>query len=121
MKPVSMTIKEWLIKKMAIKLVVSEKTIEAVINHQYDSASVATKTHNSLEISGFGKFMFNAKRANKQMDKYMSQKAMYESALQDPKISEVVRRNTTMRLETVLGNIKALTPKLNNDESSENI
>lgn len=117
-KPNSMTMKEWLIKKLAIKLVVSEKTIEAVVNHQYDSASVATKTNNSLEISGFGKFMFNSKRADKQMNKYDSQKAMYEETLADPNISDVVRRNTTMRLETVLGNIKALKPKLNNDEPS---
>jgi nucleoid DNA-binding protein len=116
MKPASMSMKEWLIKKMAIKLVISEKTIEAVINHQFDSASEATKTNNSVEISGFGKFVFNVKRAHKQMLKYESQKAMYEAALLDIDITDAVRRNTTMRLETVIGNIVALSPKLNNNE-----
>ena len=121
MKPVSMSMKEWLIKKMAIKLVISEKTIEAVINHQYDSANVATKNNNSIEFSGFGKFVFNEKRAAKQMIKYNAQMVMYNSILQDETISEAVRRNTTMRIATVEGNIEALKPKLRNDESSKNI
>jgi nucleoid DNA-binding protein len=113
--------KEWLIKKMAIKLVVSEKTIEAVINHQYDSASEATKNNNSIEFSGFGKFMFNEKRAVKQMKKYDAQMVMYNSTLQDETISEAVRRNTTMRIATVLANIEALKPKLKDNGFSQNI
>lgn len=114
-KPASMTMKEWLIKKMAIQLVISEKIIEAVINHQFDSAFCATKDHNSIEISGFGKFVFNEKRAAKQMQKYNTLVEMYTKTLNREDSSEAVKRNMTMRLATLADNITALTPKLNKD------
>jgi nucleoid DNA-binding protein len=115
-KPASMTIKEFIIKKIAVNRLVSkmvsEKTIDAVISHQFESAHAATAYCNSIEISGFGKFSFNIKRANKQMDKYNSQMAMYTKMLEDETISPAVKRNTEMRIQTTLDNIKVLKPKL---------
>jgi hypothetical protein len=50
------------------------------------------------------------------MAKYESQIAMYTKILEDDTISNAVRRNNEMRLETVYNNVKALKPKLNSDE-----
>ena len=112
-----MTIKEFIIKKIAVNRLVSkmvsEKTIDAVISHQFESAHAATAYCNSIEISGFGKFSFNMNRANKQMEKYNKQVAFYTSILEDETTSPAIIRNTKMRLETTLGNIKVLKPKLN--------
>ena len=52
-------------KKMAIGMVVNERVIDQVITHQFNSAEDATKTNNSIEISGFGKFVFNMSKAVK--------------------------------------------------------
>lgn len=111
-KPNSMSIKEWLIKILSKKINVAEKTIDIVITHQFDSANDATVTNDSIEISGFGKFVFNSKRAIKQMEKYDSQKLMYDTLLLDLTLSEKSRRNTELRLETINSNIKALKPKM---------
>ena len=62
-----MTDKEFLIRTIASKLLVAEKTIEAVINHQFISANQAMDTNKSVEISGFGKFMFNEKKAARRL------------------------------------------------------
>jgi len=112
MKPASMTVKEWLIKKLSIKLVVSEKVIDAVVTHQFDAANDAVNLCNSIEISGFGKFMFNMRRGHKQMESFLKVKEGYEETLADETISNTVRSNTEMRLKTLLGNIKSLKPKL---------
>lgn len=111
-KPQSMSVKEWLIKRLAISIIVPERVIDAVISNQFDTANDALKTSKSIEISGFGKFIFNESKAIKQMVKYESQKNTFENILSDPEISETRRRGIEMKLETTLNNIKALTPKL---------
>lgn len=110
-RPVSMSVKEWIIKKMSIKLVVPEKTINDVITHQFDSANDALNLHKSLEISGFGKFHFNQVKAEKQMVKFLSQKDMYENMLSQ-ELTPQKRKNTEVRLENVNNYIKYLKPKL---------
>lgn len=110
-RPASMSIKEWIIKKMAIKMVVSEKVIDSVVTHQFDSANDALNLHKSLEISGFGKFHFNQTKAEKQMVKFLSQKEMYENMLSQ-ELTPQKRKNTEVRLENVNNYIKYLKPKL---------
>ena len=58
-KPISMSMKDYLIRVQSVKAMMSEKIIEAVVNHQFQSASLAMRTNNSIELSGFGKFYFN--------------------------------------------------------------
>lgn len=109
--------KEWITKKMAIKMVVSEKVIDSVVTHQFDSANDALNVHKSVEISGFGKFYFNEKKAIKTMEKYSSQKDMYETVLEDPTTSDVKRANVQVRLANLLISIKTLKPKINESET----
>jgi hypothetical protein len=100
-----MSIKEFLVKKIAINKVcdkmVSEKTIDTIISHQFDSANAATATNNSIE-----------KRGVKQMQKYTEQVSYYSKMLSS-ELTDVERRNAEMRLESVNNNVKALKPKLN--------
>ncbi len=111
-KPASMSLKEWLIKKIAIKLVISEKIINEIITHQFDSANDALETCKSIEIAGFGRFIFNQKKANTQMAKLLSQKSMYEKMLLNEEISLLKRNNTEVRLRNTDLNIKFLINKI---------
>ena len=52
-----------------------------MITHQFNAAEDATKTKNSLEISGFGKFVFNTSKANKKIVKLIKVKKVYEQQL----------------------------------------
>jgi nucleoid DNA-binding protein len=112
-KPPSMSVKEWLIKKMAVNMVVSEKIINEVVTHQFDSANDALNLHKSVEISGFGKFYFNQKRAIKKLEKWELIKKAYENMLQDDSLSETKRKNTEVRLEKLLVSIKLLNKRIN--------
>jgi hypothetical protein len=112
-KPKSLTSKEYIIRLLAPKLLISEKIIDAVITHQFNGANAATIGNESIEISGFGKFLFNKKKAYKKMDKFLSQKKLFEFVIANPETSEQKRRSTNLKLSTVLNNIEILKPKLN--------
>ena len=107
-----MSVKEFIIKRMSISLVVSEKIIDNVIQHQFDSANDALNTNDTLEISGFGKFLFNTKKANTHYNKLLAMKQAYENTLADPSTTEKKRHSTEQRMITVLNDIRILKPKI---------
>jgi len=116
-KPTTMSVKEWIIKRMAISLVVSEKIIDSIITHQFDSANDALNLNDSIEISGFGKFYFNTKKAEKLFIKLNEMKQAYENTLNDPTITDKKRHSTELRMITVLADIKTLKPKIHEPKS----
>lgn len=113
-----MSVKEWIIKRMSINMVISEKVIDQVVNHQFDSANDALNTNDTLEISGFGKFYFNTKKANTLYAKLLSMKQAYENILADPLTTDKKRHSTELRMITVLQDIKILKPKIKTDNES---
>jgi nucleoid DNA-binding protein len=111
-KPISLSVKDYLIRRMAVKMMVSEKTIEAVVNHQFQTAHDAIFQHKSLEISGFGKFFFNEKKAHKMMEKFLSQKALFEKWVADETLPEAKRQAAKLKLQTALDGIRDLKPRI---------
>lgn len=119
-KPMSMTLKEWLIKKMAIDLVISERIINDVITHQYDSANDALNLNNSVEISGFGVFHFNQKKANLHFKKLHAIKQAYYNMLDNPLIDEKNKALTERKIENINLAIKTLKPKVTDEQINTN-
>jgi nucleoid DNA-binding protein len=111
-KPVSLSVKDWIIRKLAPKMLISEKTIEAVINHQFQEANQALTKHKSLEISGFGKFFFNDGKATRQMEKYESQVALFTKKLEDVSLTEQKRKSYELKLQIALDGIRDLKPRM---------
>jgi len=99
---------------------IPEKVIDLIITNQFTSAFQATSTHNSIELSGFGKLIFNQNKAAKQMEKYLAQKTLFEEALLTG-IFPKSKRDTQMKLNTTIKNIDHLKPKLKTNEPKANI
>jgi len=116
-KPISMSVKEWIIKKMSINMVISEKIIDSVIIHQFDSANDALNINKSVEISNFGKFYFNDKKALTQYNKLLAIKQAYNNMLLDENITDVKRNAVTLKLQIIESSIKTLKPKINEPKS----
>lgn len=114
-KPRSMSMKDYLVRVMAVKMMISEKTIESVINHQFQSMSSAMKDNNSVELSGFGKFYFNNKKALKRLEQLRSKKEAFEKLLLDETISDAKRERANTILANTIADIEYLTSKTNND------
>jgi nucleoid DNA-binding protein len=81
--------REYLVRTLAPKILVSEKIIDTVVAYQFSEANAAMLTNDSIEISGFGKMLFNKKKAIKKMEKFLSQKALFESILEDVNAPEL--------------------------------
>jgi len=111
-KPRSLSVKDYLVRVLAVKMLTSEKTIEAVIDHQYQSANEAMANNCSVEIAGFGKMFFNKKKAIKQMDRLLSYKAIHEQTLLDENITETKRQSLLVKLDNIQMAIESLKPRI---------
>ena len=114
-KPMSMSVKEYLIRTLAIKLAVNEKTIEAVVNHQFQSANEAMDLNHSIEISGFGKFMFNEKKAAKKLAKLEGKRDAMQRIIDNPETTEALLAKTTVILTKTIEQIRVLKPTISHD------
>ena len=115
-KPMSLPVKDWIIRKLAVKMMTSEKTIETVVNHQFQEANKALVKHKRLEISGFGKFFFNEGKAAKQMAKFESQKELFSRILENEVLTDQKRKSIELKLQIALDNIRDLKPKMYVDD-----
>jgi len=111
-KPISMSVKDYLIRTLAVKMMVSEKVLETVINHQFQSANQAMDTNNSVEISGFGKFYFNEKKAKKRLISLEGKKKLMERYIEDPNVSDQKRHASKVTLEKTEALINLLKSKI---------
>lgn len=110
-KPISMSVKDFLVRTLAVKMMMNEKTIEAVVNHQFQSANEAMDLNNSLEISGFGKFYFNEKKATKRLGQLNAKKQVIEKIIADETTSEQKKRSSNVTLEKTEALINLLKTK----------
>jgi len=114
-KPQSMSVRDYLVRTLAVKLMVPEKTIDAIVVHQVQEANLALQGNDTIEISGFGKFFFNQKKAQKKMNKLIDIKSAIEKQLANPEISEHKRKGFELKLNGLLLTIENLKPKIYED------
>ena len=111
-KPQSLSMREYLVRMLAVKLMMSEKMIDAVIVHQFSEANEALKHNDSIEISGFGKFFFNQKKAVRKMEKLISKEKYFTSVINNPETSEQKRQSVVNKLNNNTLGIENLKPRI---------
>lgn len=111
-KPISLSVKDYIIRRMAVKLMVKEEVINAVVTHQFSSAVEAMSRNKSVEISGFGKFYFNYNKAVKKMEKMLTQRRLLYNQLSNPVISENRKRVAQIKIDSLTEEIELLKPML---------
>lgn len=55
-KPKNLKLHDFLVRKIAVKNMLSETVVEKILSHEKKSINSAFKVKNEVEISGFGKF-----------------------------------------------------------------
>ena len=115
-KPKSLSMKDYLVRTLAVKLRIPEKTLDAVISHQFSSANEAMLANKSIEISGFGKLLFNQKKADKKMLTLIAMKEALERKIQIPEHDTALNRT---KLESVKSAITVLKPKIEHEPVSD--
>lgn len=97
-------------------MVVSERVIDQVVTHQFNSAEDATKNNNSIEISGFGKFVFNQSKAKKKIEKLEKIKKAYERGLAENTLPEKKLDVIKSKLSNLNLTLNSIKPKVNVEE-----
>ena len=110
-RPQTLSMKSFLIRKLAVELQITEKTLEVIINHQFSSAIDDLYRNMSVELSGFGKFTLAESRWNREMKRLEEYLATLNAVLVDEGITERKRKATYSTIATVEDNIKALKAK----------
>lgn len=113
-----MSIKDWLIRNISTKNSIPERTIELVINHQFESAHKALITCKTLEFSGWAKFYFNEKKAKKRMKALLDYKRIYGEESSDASLTPQKRHLAGLKLLTVLNDIELLKAKIPNENTA---
>jgi hypothetical protein len=67
-KPISMSHRDWFVRKLSKNLSIPESIVDAVVKHQFDSVVNATHKHSSIEISGFGVISWNESMALRRLE-----------------------------------------------------
>jgi nucleoid DNA-binding protein len=111
-KPISMSVKDYLIRTLAVKILTSEKTIEAVVNHQFQSANEAMDLNNSIEIAGFGKLFFNNKKAIKKLGQLNAKKGAMEKIIADETITEQKKKSAQVTLKQTVEKIESINQRI---------
>ncbi len=114
-KPNSMSVMQYLIRILSVDVAIPEKIVEAVITHQFKSANEAMDTSKSLEISGFGRFVFNDKKGARKMAQLLKRLEVYSAQLNDNKITDNKREKLTETIRVIKKQIEQLKTKLNHD------
>lgn len=110
-KPKSMSVRDWIIKKIAIGIKIPENIVRQVEAHHFDSALGAIDKYNSIEISGFGKFFYNPTKAKKELEKYRSTKTSIEKKLNSEKTTGKKRQSLEEDLKIINQVIKYIESK----------
>lgn len=109
---------EEIVKELSIEKVIPEKVINQVVMHQFNSAHDALKNNFSVEISGFGKFLFNTKKAERKLKKLNDIKKAYEKQLAKPDIPEKKANYIKSKLSGANLTINSLSLKLKSNEDA---
>ena len=111
-KPLTVPVKDFLIRRMMIETAISEEVITAVIEHQFTAFVEASKSNSSMELSGFGRFIFYEKKAVRKLESYNVIMGKLLAILDDSGTTEKKRMNTEHLVEDLTEKIKRLKDKL---------
>jgi len=111
-KPASMSVKDYLVRIMALRTNTPSNLIEIIVNHQFEEANKALLSNNTVELSGFGKFLFNTKKAYKKLDKMMSKKEAFERFANDPDNQHPKAKTAKNKLINTIRDLEILKTKL---------
>jgi pyridoxal/pyridoxine/pyridoxamine kinase len=107
-----MSMKDYLIRTLAIKLAMNEKTIDKVVSHQFRSAAEAMTCNNSVEISGFAKFIFHEKKAIKKLQALIRKQKIQQAIVDSPESTTEQVRKAKVIVKDTINRINLLKPTI---------
>lgn len=118
MKPISISLKDWLVQTTAKDLEIDENLVNTIISWSYLKVKEKTQTVKSIELSGFGKLLLSETKTKKKIKKKYDFIKSLEARIVN---SEDEEKKEQMRtgIATVHKEIEYLKTKLENENCLE--
>lgn len=107
-RPLTVPIKDWMIKNLSKEKDISERTIQCVIVHQAESVMKKMRECRSVEFSGFGKFLFNVKKAEKKLANMLYMEPRMRAIIDNIEATPQKRRAMEVRYKVLVEDIELL-------------
>lgn len=114
-KPITLSVRDFLIRKLAVDIMIPEKVIEAVVVHQFSNALNAIPIHNSIEISGLGRFVLYKATLERHLKKLLRVEELSKEDITNEFLSMKKRKFAEVRHKGVLEDIEYIKSKLHED------
>lgn len=101
-----------IVMKIVVETAIPEDVVNKIVEHQFKGVVKAIGTQSSVEMSGFGKFIFNHKKAYKTIIKYDLMIGALENILKDSTISPQKRGSSISKIKTTTKVKESLLNKL---------
>jgi hypothetical protein len=100
------------VKKLAVETAIPKDVIEAIVSHQFQGIAASMKRNDIIELSGFGRFIFNKKKAVKKLASWEKEMEECLRVLSSEEITNALRKRTEGRASTLKENILILKQRL---------
>lgn len=104
--------KNMLIRTTAVKLAINEKIVQKVVDYQFKSAHEAmSNNHHTIELCGFGKFIFNNNKAKKKLESLQKTVDILQNELDHPETatkSPVFSKNVLKATKEHIASLKPM-------------
>ncbi len=119
-KPTAMSVKDYLYRVMSVSTNTPEKIIAAVVNHQFEGVMLAMDKPgiHSIEVSGFGKFLFNTKKSQRMLAAYIKSMDTCRATINDPNATESKKEHASKTLASMEVWLEKSKPKFNGANES---
>lgn len=108
----NLSLKDNIIKKIVVLTGIPEKVIREVVDDSFGNAAKACLTHKSVEIGGWGKFIFCPKTAATKEKKYKSQIEVFSNKVLDETLPEYRKATYANKLKIAQENLKEVEERL---------
>ena len=115
-RPVNMSVKDWLIRRISVDTAISESVIREVISHEFDTVIEKMRDVESIELSGFGKFYFKRRRAVLKLKKFEEIEWRLERELREDELNEFAIKSANRKLGIIKKEIEILKARVGDDE-----
>lgn len=119
-KPIAMSVKDYLYRIMSVSTNTPEKIIAAVVDHQFEGVMLAMEKPgiHTIEVSGFGKFIFNTKKSQKVMVGYLRLMDTFRNIIADPDTTDSKKESVSKKLAAMEVWLEKSKPKFNGANES---
>lgn len=108
-----MPVKDYLLRIMSVRTNIPEKTIEAVVTHQFEGVAEAMQNNSisSIEVSGFGKFLFNTAKAARMLPRLQTK---YDKLAEELKTteSETKKKSIQEKMDVISKFLTSVKPRI---------